>query len=132
MLLADYPRLPTVDYVTPPIPEACSAPDLEAAQGGRLPDRLIGIPDIRVLFKLGRTAAYELTHRPDFPAPVRVSHRCLRWWASEVNAYADALQREGAKRRTRRATAPQATELAAAPRRITGTIRAARGRREAV
>ncbi len=132
MLLDDYPRLPTVDYVTPPIPEACSAPDLEAALDGRLLDRLIGIPDIRVLFQLGRTAAYELTHRPDFPAPVRVSRRCLRWWASEVNAYADALQREGAQRRTRRATAPQATELAAAPRRITGTIRAARGRREAV
>ena len=33
-------------------------------------DRLISIGDIRKLFKLGRTAAYELTHRPDFPEPV--------------------------------------------------------------
>ena len=40
-------------------------------------DELISIADIRQLFKLGRTAAYELTHRPGFPAPVRVSSRCL-------------------------------------------------------
>ena len=54
-------------------------------------DQLISITDIRALFKLGRTAAYELTRRPEFPAPVQVSRRCLRWWASEVNAYADSM-----------------------------------------
>ena len=32
-------------------------------------DRLISIEEIRKLFKLGRTAAYELTHRPEFPEP---------------------------------------------------------------
>ena len=36
-------------------------------------DRLIGIREIRQLFGLGRTAAYDLTHRPGFPAPVPVS-----------------------------------------------------------
>jgi hypothetical protein len=40
---------------------------------------LISIGDIRALFKLGRTAAYELARRPDFPVPVQVSRRCLRW-----------------------------------------------------
>ena len=105
--------------------------DSGAAQQGRPgTDRLISIRDIRTLFKLGRTAAYELTHRPGFPAPVQVSRRCLRWWASEVDAYADALQREGARRRTRRTTTRQVDESAATPRRITGTVRAARGRRE--
>jgi predicted DNA-binding transcriptional regulator AlpA len=130
--LAAFPRLPTFDDVTLPIPEAGSASDPEAALDGRLPDRLISVSDIRVLFKLGRTAAYELTHRPDFPAPVRVSRRCLRWWASEVDAYANSLQREGAQRGTRRATAPQPGEPAVGTRRITGTIRAARSRRETV
>ena len=38
-------------------------------------DALIGIADIRKRFKLGRTAAYELTHRPGFPDPVRISPR---------------------------------------------------------
>lgn len=81
-----------------PAVSAVSRP--EAGRRGRPDaDRLISIGDIRTLFKLGRTAAYELTHRQGFPAPVQVSRRCLRWWASEVDAYADALQREGALRR---------------------------------
>jgi predicted DNA-binding transcriptional regulator AlpA len=107
-------------------------PDPEAVREGRPgADRLISVADIRVLFKLGRTAAYELTHRPGFPAPVRVSSRCLRWWASEVDAYSGTLQREGARRRTRRAATRVANEPGAVPRRITGTVRAARTRREA-
>jgi predicted DNA-binding transcriptional regulator AlpA len=108
-------------------------PDLdpEAVRPGRPgTDRLISVGDIRELFKLGRTAAYELTRRPGFPAPVQVSRRCLRWWASEVDAYADALQREGAPRGTRRAATRETSEPAAVPRRITGTLRAARSRRE--
>ena len=74
-------------------------------------DRLMSISDIRMLFKLGRTAAYELTRRPGFPAPVQLSRRCLRWWASEVDAYADTLQREGAQRRARGTTTRQANSL---------------------
>jgi predicted DNA-binding transcriptional regulator AlpA len=120
----------TVDAMTLPDPEAFSACDPVAVRKGRPgADRLISIGDIRALFKLGRTAAYELTHRPGFPAPVQVSRRCLRWWASEVEAYADALQREGARRKSRGTTARQAGEPAALPRRITGTVRAARRRR---
>ena len=112
-------------------PEASSGYESEAVRRGRPgTDRLISVGDIRALFKLGRTAAYELTHRPGFPAPVHVSRRCLRWWASEVDAYAEALQREGATRGTRRAARREAGEPAVEPRRITGTVRAARGRRE--
>jgi len=99
-------------------------------------DTLISIGDIRVLFKLGRTAAYELTHRPDFPEPVPISPRCYRWWASEVEAFADSLRRKrpdqsaggGGNQRTAR---PHATHPATSPRTITGHVRAARARREA-
>jgi predicted DNA-binding transcriptional regulator AlpA len=91
-------------------------------------DWLMSISDIRMLFKLGRTAAYELTRRPDFPAPVQVSRRCLRWWASEIDAYADTLQRHGAQHRTRDTTTRPANSPGAQPRRITGTLRAARSR----
>ncbi len=101
-----------------------------ARQGRGNTDWLISISDIRALFKLDRTAAYELTRRPEFPAPVQVSRRCLRWWASEVNAYADSLQREGARCRAHRSTTRQADAPAAQPRRITGTVRAARSRKE--
>ena len=117
--------------MTLPDHEASSACESDAVPRGRPgSDRLISVGDIRALFKLGRTAAYELTRRPGFPAPVRVSSRCLRWWASEVDAYADALQREGARRRCRPTTARQLDEPTAPARRITGTVRPARSRNE--
>ena len=126
VLLAASSSLPTVEAMT--LPDR----DPEAVRHGRPgTGRLISIGDIRALFKLGRTAAYELTHRAEFPAPVQVSRRCLRWWASEVDAYADALQREAAERRTRQTTArPAGGPTASAAGRITGTVRAARGHRE--
>jgi len=130
VLLAALPGLPTVDCMTSSHHEAFSPCDSGAVREGRPLDRLITIDDVRALFKLGRTAAYELTHRAEFPAPVQVSRRCLRWWASDVDAYADALQREAAERRTRRTTARPAGEpTASAAGRITGTVRAARGHR---
>ena len=56
-------------------------------------DKLISIHDIRDLFALGRTAAYELTHRPGFPEPIKLSPRCYRWWANEVTAFAASMRR---------------------------------------
>ncbi len=98
----------------------------------RLPtDSLIGIGEIRRLFGLGRTAAYDLTHRPGFPAPVPVSRNAYRWWASEVTAFTVALRAEGQnssacpRHRAQQRTSPQE----AAHLRITGTVRAARNRR---
>jgi predicted DNA-binding transcriptional regulator AlpA len=99
-------------------------------------DNLISIEDIRTLFKLGRTAAYELTHRPDFPEPVPISPRCYRWWASEVDEFVDSLRRQrpdqsaggGGSQRTAKSHTPHP---ATPPRRITGKVRAARARREA-
>jgi predicted DNA-binding transcriptional regulator AlpA len=99
-------------------------------------DNLISIGDIRTLLKLGRTAAYELTHHPDFPEPVPVSPRCYRWWASEVEAFADSLRRKRPDQAAggggiQRATKPRTSHPATPPRRITGKVRAGRVRREA-
>src|ERR1700722_12713901 len=94
-------------------------------------DTLLDIGDIRQFFKLGRTAAYELTHRPDFPDPVLISPRCYRWWASEVSAFATALRRDGHHARRQRLPRSRACQQATMPRRITGTVRAARSRTEA-
>lgn len=98
-------------------------------------DSLISVADIREIFHLGRTAAYELTRRPGFPAAVRVSPRCYRWWASEVSAYAETLRAEPAPRdraappRPRRQRQqPQAQP--AEPARITGRVRPVRSRKE--
>jgi predicted DNA-binding transcriptional regulator AlpA len=112
-------------------PQARRAGTAMAAQDRRATDRLITIADIRTLFRLGRTAAYELTRRPGFPAPVPVSRRCLRWWAGEVDAYADTLQREGTRHSARPTAKQRMPHPATPPRQITGTVRAARSRKEA-
>ena len=89
---------------------------------------LISIREIRALFGLGRTAAYELTHRPGFPAPVRISPRCYRWWAAEVAAFTADLRRQAWPRNRQRPVVP-AQDLPALH--ITGKVRMARRRKEA-
>ena len=89
---------------------------------------LISIREIRALFGLGRTAAYELTHRPGFPAPVRISPRCYRWWAAEVAAFTADLRRQARPGNRQRPAAP-AQDLPALH--ITGKVRMARRRKEA-
>ena len=92
---------------------------------------LISIREIRALFGLGRTAAYELTHRPGFPAPVRISPRCYRWWAADVAAFTADLRRQarpGNRQRPARQAAP-AQDMPALH--ITGKVRMARRRKEA-
>jgi predicted DNA-binding transcriptional regulator AlpA len=121
---------------TQPPPEAISSPGATAdppaawvRAGGRLrldSDTLITITDIRRIFRLGRTAAYELTRRAGFPEPVRVSARCYRWWASEVDAFAAALPREHARQAPRPGNRPRLPDPETPPRQITGKVRAAR------
>jgi predicted DNA-binding transcriptional regulator AlpA len=92
---------------------------------------LISIREIRALFGLGRTAAYELTHRPGFPAPVRISPRCYRWCAAEVAAFTADLRRQarpGNRQRPARRAVP-AQDMPALH--ITGKVRVARRRKEA-
>ncbi len=96
-------------------------------------DTLISIRGIRELFGLGRTAAYELTHRPGFPEPIKLSARCYRWWASEVIAFAaDVRPRTAPSNRSRNAGREAhrpASPDDPAPLRITGTVRIARSRK---
>jgi predicted DNA-binding transcriptional regulator AlpA len=112
-------------------PDSALAELETGSHAGWTDDSLITIGDIREFFKLGRTAAYELTHRPEFPNPVPVSPRCYRWWASEVRAFAATLRRErtqGCHQTTARLRPPHP---ATPPRRITGQLRPARARKEA-
>lgn len=87
-------------------------------------DSLIDITDIRMITKLGRTAAYELTRRQGFPDPVPLSSRCYRWWRGEVVAFLDTLRQEP----VRRARQVRRTTPSAPPRKITGAVRASRRR----
>ena len=120
---------------TQPIPEAASATDATDQAADRpqtasspqpASNQLISIAGIRTIFGLGRTAAYELTHRPGFPDPVAISTHCYRWWASEVDAFAVTLRRERAQQAAQPSRRPRRPDPTASPRRITGTVRAAR------
>lgn len=103
---------------------------LLAGQGPQVADKLISIREIRQLFGLGRTAAYDLTHRPGFPTPVRISSRCYRWWETEVTALAASLRDQAQPGRSRtRLGAPMVRDTSAL--RITGKVRRARIRRKA-
>jgi len=92
-------------------------------QRGLPTDVMITISDIRRIFRLGRSAAYELTHREDFPVPIPISARCYRWWFSEVEAYAESLRARPP--RTRRQAAARSNPNST-PKRIAGTVRAAK------
>lgn len=98
------------------------------AEGPTMPtEGLIGIREIRAMFRLGRTAAYELTHRPGFPAPIRISARCYRWWATEVTAFAASLRHQQTRPASHECSARRtATSLDITPPRITGRVRPAR------
>lgn len=94
-------------------------------------DQLISIADVRGLFKLGRTAAYDLTHRADFPDPIEISPRCYRWWASEVDDFASTLRRVRPVGRKQGRDEPHLSDPGSPPLRITGSTRTARSRKEA-
>lgn len=117
-----------------PVLDVATAAPVGAEPDGRpgpVIDRLISIREIAKFFELGRTAAYELTHRRDFPAPVVISARCYRWPEREVAAFAEALRQDPGQRRSaseRRRGQGFARGGAAAAGRISGTVRQARGR----
>ena|SRR5579859_7698417 len=98
-------------------------------------DKLISIHEIRELFAVGRTAAYELTHRAGFPRPIKLSPRCYRWWANEVTAFAASMRRdnETPKRisNAHRAAGQQTQSEGTPPLHITGRTRFARTRKGA-
>ena len=97
-------------------------------------DKLISIRDIRELFAIGRTAAYELTHRSEFPEPIKLSPRCYRWWANEVTAFAASMRQDSATPKpisnAHRSAGKRMQSEGRSPLRITGRTRFARTRKE--
>ncbi|NRT55192.1 helix-turn-helix transcriptional regulator [Sphaerotilus uruguayifluvii] len=57
--------------------------------GGTSPVQFLSVNDVMALTRTGRTWLYaRMKDEVDpFPAPVRFSPRCVRWSASEVNAW---------------------------------------------
>lgn len=62
---------------------------------------MLTIRHLQDLFQVGRTTAYAITARDDFPTAVALSEGCLRWWAPEVLEFAEAQRRSRKVRRSR-------------------------------
>lgn len=80
---------------------------------------LLDIHDIKRIFKLERTAAYQLTKTPGFPTPVRLSSGCLRWTLEGVQAFIELKSK------------PESQEVMAVAPRLEGVSRSRRVRRPA-
>lgn len=55
---------------------------------------LVSIDQIAALFGVGRRTAYVLRERPDFPKPVRLGERTVRYRASDVHRFVEQLAAE--------------------------------------
>jgi predicted DNA-binding transcriptional regulator AlpA len=103
--------------------------DVTASDSRPAANRLINRQQVGELFGLRRSAAYDLTQRLDFPPPVVISPRCLRWPLDEVLAFAEKLRHDGTGQQPCRVHATRAGGYRAQPAaggRITGQVRPAR------
>ena len=56
-------------------------------------DRLLRIADVQEITGLSRASVYKKVASGLLPRPVRLSPRCVRWRASELQAFIEALPR---------------------------------------
>lgn len=55
-------------------------------------ERLLRLPEVEGLVGLRKSKLYDLVKRGQFPAPVRLGPRSVRWKASAVRAWIDGLK----------------------------------------
>jgi predicted DNA-binding transcriptional regulator AlpA len=103
-----------------------------SGDGAAEPNRLMSRQQVGGMFGLRKSATYDLTRRPDFPPPVVISSRCLRWPVEEVAAFAEQLRRKNDGRPIRQAGVGRASGDAVwlvPAGRVVGRVRPARGAR---
>ena len=89
--------------------------------GAAKTNRLISRQQVGDLFGLRRSATYDLTQRPDFPPPVVVSPKCLRWPVDEVVAFAEKLRHKDVAHQARAARTRRVDGNAACPSQAAGS-----------
>ena len=50
-------------------------------------DRLLTRHEVEARCRIARTTIYRLMREADFPEPIRLGPRCVRWYESEIEAY---------------------------------------------
>ena len=52
---------------------------------------LISAPDAARLLGVSERSFHNLRHRPDFPRPITIGTRCVRWRVADLEAFIEAL-----------------------------------------
>ena len=50
-------------------------------------DKLLTRPEVEKICRLGRSALYRNMRQGDFPLPIKIGPRAVRWRESEIEAY---------------------------------------------
>ena len=58
------------------------------------PESLLRLPEVEAVVGLKKSKIYSLLQEGQFPAPVRLGPRSVRWKASAVSAWIDGLKTE--------------------------------------
>ena len=58
-------------------------------------DRLMALPEVLQRTALSKGTLYSLMRRGQFPRPIKVGDRVVRWYESEVDAHIASLPRAG-------------------------------------
>ena len=56
-------------------------------------DRMLRVDDVQAMTGLSRSGIYALMRDSDFPEPLRLARKAVRWRESEVSAWLDARPR---------------------------------------
>ena len=87
----------TSNFTTPATPESLLGPTIHAHA-----ESLLRLPEVEAVVGMKKSKIYSLLQEGQFPAPVRLGPRSVRWKASAVSAWIDNLKadttgREGAR-----------------------------------
>lgn len=55
------------------------------------PDRLLKLDEVRRKIGMGATWIYDRIRKGEFPRPLKLSERCVRWRERDINAWIDSL-----------------------------------------
>ena len=69
-----------------------------AAMRSDVPVKLLKRPEVEMMTALSRSALYEAMARDDFPRPIRIGPRGVRWIAAEIQDWIALRPRAGSDR----------------------------------
>ena len=57
--------------------------------------QLLGLPEVMRRLRMSRSSIYAAIAAGDFPRPIRVGSRSVRWFAREIDAWVESRPRAG-------------------------------------